>query len=423
MVPPIGAFSSCWCSEMMAVRWHRANAFVRAVLLTLLIIASAGSARAEKRLAVLIGNANYSHAGKLANPGNDVNLIASTLESVGFETKIFTNLDAKIMGQTIDDLARVVADVDVLVVYYAGHAIQVSGENYLIPIDAKLTTESSVPRQTISLTSLMKAMSRVPVSVLLLDACRNNPFVDAISQNERSIGRSVRVTRGLAVVRPIGDMLITYATLPNSVALDGRGVNSPFAEALARHIPTPNAEISVLMKRVTRDVLAKTKGKQRPQQLSQMQKEFYFKLDGQTEKITQNISMVLSVYPSRVTVGQEVALVADTPPSCKAAFVNVSPSGKATPIPSHYFTNTTLSSGHLRHEISPGTRYGLVVQKEDEKGSNTLGFFCEPDGLRKSEKVSVLKHLLGNFQSEKFEGVVDVAARSVPFRFQQYVIE
>ena len=381
-----------------------------------------GQALAEKRLGLVIGNSDYQHAGVLSNPKNDALLISDALKSVGFETEIRLDLNENDMGAAIDSLAAKAREADVLVVYYAGHAIQVAGENYLIPTDANLTTEASVQRQAISLASLMDAMAQVPVSILLLDACRDNPFTQVISRNESATGRSVRINRGIAVVRPVGDMLIAFATLPNAVALDGRGSNSPFAEALASHIPTENTEVSVVMKRVTKDVLEKTEGRQRPQQLSQMQQEFYFRATSTGERFTKQIDSILSVYPVQVQVGEEVALVADVPPSCKAVFFNLTQSGKVTPIPATFFTRTALSSGHLRHEISPGTRYGLVVQEQDEKGNHALGFFCEPDGLDKPGKIKLLKILNQKIVDAELDGSIGFEGSTVHYNFRQYVI-
>ena len=377
---------------------------------------------AENRLAIIIGNSTYQSAGTLSNPTNDARLMDSTLKSVGFETRVLLDLTEAKMGEALDQLSREVSKIDVLVVYYAGHAIQIDGENYLIPVDANLQTEASVARQTIALSSIMKLMARVPVSVLLLDACRDNPFTALIALNEKSSSRSVKITRGIAVVRPLGDMLITFATLPNTVAFDGDGENSPFALALAKHIPTPDSEISVILKRVTGDVLERTSGKQRPQQLSQMQREFYFVSTPKGKKIKSSISSILSVYPDNVKVGDEVALVADVDPACQPAFFDISNSGRVTPLPRHFFKRVVLSSGHARHEISPGTRYGLKVLEKDEKGQHTLGFFCEPSNLNKAEKISLLKKLTSNFSRGVLVGQERISNKDVAYHFQNYTV-
>ncbi|MEC9343386.1 MAG: caspase family protein, partial [Pseudomonadota bacterium] len=226
------------------------------VLLAIGIAIAAASAEAdERRFALVIGNGDYRHAGSLPNPVNDARLVAQAFEAVGFETRLLLDLDENAMGEAIDALSAKVGELDVAAVYYAGHGLQKDGRNFLVPVDADIETEGAIERESIGLDSIIDALERVPVSLLFLDACRNNPFAEQIAASAQASGRSVRVTRGLAVVRPVGDMLITFATLPNTIATDGAGDNSPFAMALAQHVRTPDTEVSVLMKRVTRDVI------------------------------------------------------------------------------------------------------------------------------------------------------------------------
>lgn len=378
---------------------------------------------AEGRFALIIGNADYEAGGSLKNAGNDAQLIAASFKAVGFETKLLTNLNEVSLGRALDDLAARADSLDVVAFYYAGHAIQKDGQNYIIPVDAQINSETAIERETIALQSFMKVLDRVPISLLFLDACRNNPFAEQIAKNSKSDTRAIGVQQGLAVVRPIGDMLITFAALPNTVAFDGDGDNSPFAISLARHMKTPNVEVSVLMKRVTRGVFEQTGGKQRPQQLSQMQSEFYF-VKNETGEITRDdAKSVLSVYPALVTTGEEVALVADVPNVCLPAFFNMSKNGKITPIPIKFFKQVTLGSGQSRYEISPGSRYGLVVEEQDARGIHTLGYFCEPEGLKRDGKVALLKALKDRFSKNELQGILQTPGiAKTLYHFQRYEI-
>ncbi len=388
-----------------------------------LLLLAATLAHAESRFALVIGNSNYQAAGSLKNADNDAELIAANFKAVGFETQLLIDLDEEALGAALDNLAQRADSLDVVAFYYAGHAIQKDGQNYIIPVDARIETETAIERETIALQSFMKVLDRVPVSLLFLDACRNNPFAEKISRGLKSTSRSTSVQQGLAVVRPIGDMLITFATLPNAVALDGTGDNSPFAISLARHMKTPNVEISVLMKRVTKGVVEQTNGSQRPQQLSQMQTEFYFIKNDADEVVRDTAKSVLSVYPEKVTTGEEIAVVADVPNACLPAFFNMSDGGKVTPVPRKFFKQIILNNGQSRYEISPGSRYGLIVEKSDPRGSHSLGYFCEPPNLQRAGKIALLKALKKKIDAGDFQGNVKTEnLDDTLFHFQRYVI-
>lgn len=391
---------------------------------------------AETRVALVIGNGAYETIGRLANPVNDATLIARTLSDVGFEVTSVSDQGEDEMGETIDDFVTKARRADVAVVYYAGHGIQKDGENFLMPVDAHLRSENAIAREGISLNDLTAALAEVPISMIFLDACRNNPFAEALMSEARSAGRSAGIKRGLAVIRTTGDMLVTFATLPNTVASDGTGVNSPFAIALAQHIPTPNVEVSVLMKRVTADVMAATQDEQRPQQLSQMMTEFYFRRDASqavssvpvaaAAPVTQQAERsLLTVYPPRVTVGEEVSVVADLGEFCTPSFFTLSPGRKFTPIPLEFFKQTPLHNRQTRFEISPGSRYGLVVQEQDEKGENVLGYFCEPSGsVERDALKTILRDIVKRIGGGEENGTVETAGfGNVHFQARPFWIE
>lgn len=389
-----------------------------------LFLMATGLAQAdENRFALVIGNSSYEKIGRLGNPGRDADLVAKSLEAVGFEVSVHFDLDEDGLGKVLDDLADRAPDLDVAVLYFAGHGIQKDGENFLIPVDAQLKSATSIERETVSLRSFMEVMEEVPISLLFLDACRNNPFAEHLLSQSSSDGRSAGITRGLAPIRTVGDMLVTFATLPNSVAKDGAGQNSPFAKALARHVSTPDAEVSVLMKRVTRDVMAETDGEQRPQQLSQMQTEFYFKRTNAAAPETDDQQTLLAVYPGSVSAGEEVSVLADVPQQCAPDFFNITPSNRVTPIPTSYFKTVELGGGKIRYEISPGSRYGLVVEEADEKGANRIGFFCSMGpALSDQQKKEVLRRINGQLAQNEMSGTIGSDPERVAYHFAEFKI-
>lgn len=415
--------------------------FFKILIPILAMLAFVFPASAEKRIALVIGNSAYETIGALKNAGNDAELLAKSLKEMDFDVTLGLDLNEDDMGDAIDVFAAKSRTADVAAVYYAGHGMQKDGENYLMPIDTVLKSEASIARDGISLKSILDILIEVPTGLVFLDACRNNPFAEKILAQAKSQKRSAGISRGLAFVRPTGDTLITFATLPNTTASDGTGKNSPFAQSLARHMKTPNTEVSVLMKRVTRDVLKATNGEQRPQQLSQMQNEFYFATtaveeDNKDDKapIKPTVQIVaakpvspralLTVYPPRVTIGDEVSVVADVPASCKPFFLNIAPSNRLTPIPLQYFKNIDIQNGQFRYEISPGSRYGLVVQENDEKGTNQLGYFCEPQGqFEKPQLKATLKQILSEIKSGREEGNIELDGKKIAYQMRQFTVK
>lgn len=398
---------------------------IRFFLVFATLFAGLSVAVAEERYALVIGNSDYQRAGRLPNAANDAKLVAASFTAMGFEVDTLTDLTEAAMGEALDKLAAKAGGLDVAAVYFAGHGIQKDGRNFLLPVDAELKSTVSVERETIALDTVMEVLEQAPISLVFLDACRNNPFAEALMQDTSATGRTANVKRGLAVVRTKGDMLVTFATLPNSVASDGEEGNSPFARALARHIKTPDTEVSVLMKRVTRDVMEETGGEQRPQQLSQMQSEFYFKKTSAAPTTEGEAKTLLAVYPGLVKTGEEVSVLADVPHSCQPSFFNLTASAKVTPIPTQFFKTVDLGNGQYRYEISPGSRYGLVVQEQDERGPNRIGFFCEPPGgSSKDEKVELLRALNDRLKAGELSGSFSSGRFSdVAYRFAEFTIE
>ena len=232
----------------------------------------------EKRIALVIGNANYLHGGKLSNPINDVNAISTQLESLGFKVIKHKDLTLLDMKKAVDDFGRQLTSYDVSLFFYAGHGIQVNGNNYLIPIDARIESKKDVEYNGVEAGRVLSKMEdgNSKTNIVILDACRNNPF-------ERSWSRAVRVNgggSGLAFMNAPSGSLIAYATAPGSTAADGDiGTNGVYTSALLEHMKTPNITIEEMFKRVRVTVEQKTNKRQVSWESTSLKGSFFFKID------------------------------------------------------------------------------------------------------------------------------------------------
>ena len=195
-----------------------------AIVLLCLCIGSA--AHAGKRVALVIGNAAYRHAGELANTRNDAGDMAAALRTHGFEVLDGIDLDKAALERKIRDFAAALVGADVGVFFYAGHGLQISGTNYLVPIDAQLRNASALDFEMVRLDLVQRTMEReAATNILFLDACRDNPLAPNLA---RAMGtRSVDIGRGLAPAKSGVGTLISFSTQPGNVALDGTDAKLP----------------------------------------------------------------------------------------------------------------------------------------------------------------------------------------------------
>ena len=224
----------------------------------------------EKRVALVIGNANYQTAPSLANPSNDARSVAKLLNTAGFEVTAATDLTRSDMVKAVDDFISRVADRGpnaVAMIYYAGHGVQLEGENYLLPVDAKISKLSDLDGNSLRLVDLMGTLETISsrLRIVVLDACRNNPFPDVDDSG-----------RGLAIVDAPKGSIVGYSTAPGMVAHDGDGNHSPYTSAFLNIARQPNLPIEQLFKRVRLEVNTATGGKQTPWESSSLNSEFYF---------------------------------------------------------------------------------------------------------------------------------------------------
>ncbi|WP_088241462.1 caspase family protein [Calothrix rhizosoleniae] len=250
----------------------------------------------EKRTALIIGNADYKIAGMLKNPINDAQDIAKNLRELGFDVTILTDLSLQQMEQAIENFNRQLRQGGVGLFYFAGHGVQVEGENYLVPVEATLERGQNVRYEAYPVGKLLGAIedARNKANIVILDACRNNPFTRSWRSSSRGLAPPAQTVQGV---------LIAYSTAPGKVAFDGKGNNSPYTSAILRHIKTPRLDVEQMFKRVRRDVLQTTKGKQTPWESSSLVGKFSFNLEnkGKTDEIATTVTQPV-VTPSMVDV-------------------------------------------------------------------------------------------------------------------------
>lgn len=240
-------------------------------LLTLLAVPAPAS---ERRVALVIGNSAYRNAPVLPNTVNDAQDMAVSLRKVGFEVVDGSNLDKRGMDLVLTRFARLAQDADAVMFYYAGHGFQFNGENYLVPVEARVDDEVAVQYETTRLNDVITALNYAKgVKIMVLDACRNNPFVAQLARRQATRGFSVG--SGLAPVARAQGMVIAYATQANDVAADGVGRNSPFTAALVREIAQPGLEVATMFRRVQKSVYDATSGKQTPELSLSLLGDFY----------------------------------------------------------------------------------------------------------------------------------------------------
>lgn len=233
---------------------------LRSVLFLLVLLVPVSAARAEKRIALVVGNASYQNVTPLANAQNDAVLIAETLRSVGFSLVgggAQVNLDKAAFDKAVQSFGNQLIGADVALFYYAGHGVQIRGSNYLVPISANPVREADVDFQMLDVALILRQMegSGTKLNLVILDACRNNPFG----------GRGLRSTdSGLAQIRAPEGTLLSYATQPGNVALDGAGNHSPYSQALAETIRKPGLDVFQTFNQVGLLVKRTTGGSQQP---------------------------------------------------------------------------------------------------------------------------------------------------------------
>src|SRR3984957_8548654 len=263
-------------------------------------LATQSAALADRRIALVIGNGSYENAGVLANPTHDADAVADLFTKAGFDS-VDRRRDLGVVEfkRAVREFVDRAASADVAVVYYSGHGLEIGGVNYLIPVDAKLTSVLDMDDEAVSLDRILVAAGHVKkLSLIILDACRENPFHPAADDAHVTRG----VSMGLAGVGPtVADTLIAFAAKAGSVSYDGDGRNSPFTTALLKYITQPGLDIRLALGKVRDDVLRATNHRQEPY--------VYGSLGGE------NVALV----PAPVAAAPSVAAVPPATPSVSPA--------------------------------------------------------------------------------------------------------
>lgn len=228
--------------------------FANVCLLLALLLATPAHA---KRIAMVVGNAAYTEK-PLTNPVNDAELMQRTLQGLGFEVSLLRNASRRELLSGLRDFEAKAADAEVALFYFAGHGTQVAGNNYLIPLQAQIRAESDVPDEAVDAGSVLRRMenARAKVGLVVLDACRDNPYAGVSRSSARGLGR-------MSV--PTGS-IVAYATAPGSTADDGKGRNGVYTEQLAKHLSTQGLDLREVFDRTAMEVERLTGGKQKPRE-------------------------------------------------------------------------------------------------------------------------------------------------------------
>src|SRR6195952_1040211 len=247
---------------------------LRCAMVATAILFGSQAAFAENRMALVIGQSAYKAVVALPNPANDAKAMAQLLGDAGFEVTTAPDLSQNELRETVGDFAAKVAAKGadtVALVFYAGHGMQIDGENYLVPIDVDPKREADIPLQAVRLNDVLNTLTSVPtrMRIVLLDACRNNPFPEL----NKTAGQ------GLAIVdAKIGapGTFLSYSTSPGAEAEDGAGADSPYTTALLAAAREPGLSIEDAFKRVRVAVNKTTEGRQTPWESSSLTDEFRF---------------------------------------------------------------------------------------------------------------------------------------------------
>lgn len=239
----------------------------------ILLMISVAAAEAASRVALVIGMSKYQNIPSLANTVNDATAIAERLKGLGFEVDSAIDQPLVSLVETIKAFSFKSETSDIALIYYAGHGVELNGQNFLVPVDVSISKPSDIGAQAITLKHLLQAAEHArKLRIVILDSCRNNPFADwpvqeiakaGTEEFDSSVTRSLR-RAGLSAPSVDKGMLVVYAAKDGEVALDGEGGHSPFARALIEQLPSRNVEIGMMFRQVRDAVIRSTKNKQEP---------------------------------------------------------------------------------------------------------------------------------------------------------------
>jgi uncharacterized caspase-like protein len=241
--------------------------------LSFLVAVGLGTALAEGRVALVVGNGDYEHVSDLVSPKNDAADMTELLKSLGFEVSGGIDLDRKTMLAALTGFGGQAQAADVALFFYAGHGLQLNGQNYLVPIDAAVGDPAEIDTSLVSLSDVASELERgSKINIIFLDASRNNPFADALANAAGDPATSPADAFGSSKAQ----FFVAFSTQPGGVAPEGTGRNSPFTSALLKHLAEHGRSISDVMASVRKEVMAETAGEQMPWSFSTLADDFSF---------------------------------------------------------------------------------------------------------------------------------------------------
>ncbi|QOZ53160.1 caspase family protein [Bradyrhizobium sp. CCBAU 53338] len=391
------------------------------IIVSLMCMAlSVSAAKADRRVAFVVGNGAYKNVAQLPNPPIDARAMAATLRNVGFEVIEGSNLTRDQMTEKLLDFGRKAQGSDVAVFYYAGHGIAVGGTNYLLPVDADIKSEMDVKLGAainIDLT-LDQTMGDAKVKLVFLDACRDNPFAAKIKSN--SATRSVNVGSGLAEMKSGEGTLIAFATGPGQTALDGQeGNNSPFTRALIDNITKPGVEIQQAMTSVRAQVNEETHKGQLPWGHTNLIGAVYLNPSQPGQQVANAAPTASSSAPAAATTGNSEGVELEFWRSVKEsnkpeelnAYLSAYPNGQFKPLAlarlAAIQNGPSTTTRNLNAGVDPATFTDDATQLTEDQ-----------IGLDKGQRRDVQRRLTGLGFDTKVSGVFNDQTRSVLKRWQ-----
>ena len=258
---------------------------VTAVWILIVYLGLLSPVMAQQRIALVIGNSQYQHVATLQNPVNDARDMAATLRDLNFEVTLLRDASKLKMEQTVAAFIQSLGDGDTGLFYYAGHGVQIEGDNYLVPIETLHGSEAAIKSQSFNISQLLSNMghSHAQRNIIILDACRDNPFSGESSLYPEEKARALKkkghseIKSGLSKLNAPPNTLIAFATAPGQVALDGVDGNSPYSQQLMRFMKKSGLPIEHMFRQVRAEVMILTDGEQIPWESSSLIGSFYFK--------------------------------------------------------------------------------------------------------------------------------------------------
>jgi uncharacterized caspase-like protein len=380
---------------------------LRAVLVSFGLVFSVPVWAAD-RVALVFGMADYASIEDLSNTHSDALGISDTLSSIGFEVSTHLDIGGAEMREVLDEFAITSETADLALIYFAGHGVEVQGENFFIPADADVSSNQDIQAQALTLTDFLDAVDRArKMRIVILDSCRDNPFGDQLSPLAVSTGTQVEGARGggggLAPANPDRGTLVAYAARDGQVAFDGSGGNSPYAKALIDILPRKDLEISLMFRQVRDVVLQATYNQQEPHTYGSLTGIPFF-LAGTSEDDTRVASSDPRVAWASLRSDQATQLAAlaktgDTRSLLGLAYIRLNPDG-STFAPGEAFNLLSQAaktgSAEAQYELAKLFEQGIGTNQDEERALalyrqaadqdfadaiNDLGFLTYQGGL------------------------------------------